>query len=400
MQNRFTLDYFGISFLLLALTAVIGFSLRERLDPLQFASGSSQNGRSDGTDQLINGLRGLGYDVRIQTVGEFQPAQQDAVLFILAPEIDFNAQERQRLNSWITQGGTLILAANNNRTRHLLNNFDLSLRRMWRSQQSTPLVLPTLNWPFVGQAEIAANHGLVLDCGQAAVHLGDCKRPFLVSFGRGNGQVYIMSSLHPFTNGGIANGRNAQLIRNIIQLNAAAGSTILVDELHRSRSALWIVETPAGWATLLTLLLLLLYAMRLFQPFGQPRPEQNRDQPEPRETAVFIKTLAEAQKELDPDRRIRAHYWQGLKRKLARRHGLDPSLADEQFLEALTPYQDQKTISMLIHLMVSMDRQQINELELQRWTTLLINLKDELENRTVDTAVNKSRVSQLQKDVI
>ncbi|MCP5099646.1 MAG: DUF4350 domain-containing protein, partial [Chloroflexi bacterium] len=388
MQDRFTFDYLAISLVLLGLFAVLGFSIRRQLEPLPFAPGSSQNDSSDGTTQLMNGLQDLGYLINIQTVGTIRPTAQDAIVMILSPNSDYASDERNRLNEWINQGGTLILAADNNQASDLLSSFDLTVQRTLLPKRTGELVLPTLNWPFVGEANIQAKHRLALDCGQAAIHIGDCKRPFLISFGRGNGQVYVLSSLYPFTNVGLENERNAQLVRNLVQLNAAVGSTILVDDLHRRSSALWLVQSPGGWAILLTLLFLTLFVMRYFQPFGKPRPKQNRDQPDRRETAVFIKELAAAQNQLDPNRRIRDHYWQRLKRKLAIRHGLDPGMYDQQFLEALTPYHDQKTVSILIHLMVSMDRHQINELELQRWTTLLLNLKDALENPTVETAVH------------
>lgn len=378
-SRRFTLDLIAFAVALLVLIGAIALSLLLQVDPLKRAEGSTLNNGRSGTQRLYNKLNNLGYIARPTITNELQPTAQDHILFILAPDLSFSQWEQQTLDQWIINGGTLILAQDNSRPSELLRMFNMSSRRQWPTIRQANLALPTLNWPFVGTVDLRASRKVVMDCGQVAIHIGDCDAPILVSFGRGMGHVYVMSSLYPFTNDGIENGRNAQFILNLVASSATSGNRILFDEVHHQGVSFWLVQTPAGWATILLFLLLLAYGLQSNQRFGKPRPTLIQDEPERRETAAFINHMAAAQKELDQNLRVRDHYWQRLKRKLARRYSTDPRLPDELFFAELSPYLDEQIMGQLIYLMVQLDRQEIKELELQQWTNLVILVWDALE---------------------
>ena len=379
LSRRFTPDLITITIALIVLIGAIALSLFLQIDPLIRADGSTMNNGRSGTQHLYNWLNDLGYSAQPTLTDELQPTAQDHILFILAPDLSFSQWEQQTLDRWIMNGGTLILVQDNSRPRELLRMFDMASRWQFPMIRLSNLVLPTLNWPFVGTVDLRASRRIEMDCGQMAVHIGDCDAPLLVSFGRGQGQVYVMSTLYPFTNDGLENGRNAQFVRNLVQLNATPGSRILFDEVHHQGVTFWLVQTPAGWALMLLFLLLLAYGLQSNQRFGKARPTLIHDEPERRDTATFINHMAAAQKELDQNLRVRNHYWQRLKRKLARRYSTDPQLPDELFFAELSPFMEEQILGQIVYLMVQLDRQDVQELDLLQWTNSVVLLWDALE---------------------
>ena len=378
-SRRFTPDLIAITVALIVLIGAIALSLFRQIDPLTRADGSTLNNGRSGAQTLYNWLNDLGYNAQPTITDELQPNSQDRILFILAPNLEFSQWEQQNLERWIQAGGTLIWVQDRNHPGDLLRLFHVRMRWQWLTMQQATLTLPTLNWPLVGNVDLRASRRIEIDCGQAAVHLGDCDSPVLVSFGYGQGQVYLMSTLFPFTNDGLRNGRNAQLVRNLVQLNAAPGSRILFDEIHHQAVSFWLVQTPAGWATILLVLLLAAYGAQSNQRFGNARPSLAHDEPVRRDTAAFITQMATAQKELDPGLRVRHHYWQRLKRKLGKRYSTDPQLPDELFFAELSPYLAEQIMAQLVYLTVQLDRQDVKELDLQQWTNSVIMLWDRLD---------------------
>ena len=347
-SRRFTPDLIALTAALLVLIGAIGLSLYLQIDPLTHAAGSVWNNGRFGTNQLYSWLNSLGYSAQPSVTDQLQPTSEDRILFVLAPDLAFSQWEQEQLDTWVRSGGILILAMDNGRPRDLLRSYNVSSRWRWPMIQNVDLKLPTLNWPFVGSVNLRATRRIEADCGQVAIHIGDCDSPLLVSFGRGRGQVYVMSSLYPFTNEGLENGRNAQFVRNLVESSAAPGSRILFDEVHHQGASFWLVQTPGGWAAILLFLLLLAYALQSNQRFGNPRPTILKEKPERRDTVAFINNMAAAQKELDPKMRVRDHYWQRLKRKLARRYSADPRLPDDLFISELSPYLEQQIMSQLV----------------------------------------------------
>ena len=90
-------------------------------------------------------------------------------------------------------------------------------------------------------------------------------------------------------------------------------------------------------------------------------------------TTTFINHLADAQKDLDPKRHIREHFWRQLKRKYANRHGFDPLQSDEYFFDRLRQVEDEETLSQLIYIMTSMVKPQVVDIELMNWMALTLD---------------------------
>ncbi len=348
---------------------------------LQFSSGAfgSQPGDinssgDQGTQLLFSWMVQNGYNV--QVAESELVLDNTAVLFMMAPTEPLDFLEVERLNQWVFNGGTLILVQERGQAQRLLNRFDISSRQLLFSQQTAPFNVPTLNWPFVGEPELRSRAAYRVPCGEVAVHLGNCDEAHLAVFSWNAGQIVLLSSLYPVTNIGVQNPANARLVQNLIRLVTTPGETILVDQTHQGNGLLSWWRSRSGLALLLTAVLLLAYLLWQNQPLNAPvgRSAIIQDEPEALQTtSAFINHLARAQKELDPDRNVRDHFWKQLKRKFANRHGFDPLLDDETFFNRLRKVEDEETIGRLIYIMTSMAKPQIVDLEMMHWMSVTLD---------------------------
>lgn len=372
MKNRFALET-ALILLCLAFLGIFAF-LQLSTDTFGGRQPGAINSEADqGTQQLFNWLSQNGYDIQ---VAESDLTLGDAsVLFIIAPTSRLNMLEVERLNQWVFSGGTLILVQEQNQAQWLLDKFDIRSRSLLLPQETASFNLPTLNWPLVGQPELNARAYYRVPCGEAAVHLGDCDRAHLAVFGWNAGQVVLLSSLYPLSNAGVQNPANAQLIQNLLNLVTSPGETIVVDESHHGNGFLNWWRSRIGLTLLATAVALIAYLVWQNQPFTTPAGHSSMvTEPEAMQSSsAFINHIADAQKLLDPERNVREHFWQQLKRKYSNRHGFDPRLPDEQFFDRLRQLEDEDTISQLIYIMTSMAKPQIVDIELMNWTAVTLD---------------------------
>jgi hypothetical protein len=320
-----------------------------------------------------------GHPIRTLNTPEAVPLADDSLLFILAPRSSFERLPLLWLDAWVQSGGTLVIAQEGRQPVELLRPFNATIGRLWWPVRQSGLQLPTLNWPPVGQAAIEASHFVKLPCGRAAVHLGSCERPLMVAFGRGRGQVYILSSATPFTNEGLEDGGNAQLVENLVLATAAPGQSILFDEVHHQVPITWLFTTPMGWALWLSILVLITFFMwhNSYLPTRHAPAERPKGRGEV-ETAVAINKLAKAGQQFGRYGAITNHYWQRLKRSLARRYGLDSALTDQQFIESLTQHTNEAEISTIVYLASQKERAALmTAAELRQWVSVVTTLTDQ-----------------------
>jgi hypothetical protein len=377
LQKRYTADIVGIVLVLAILVLVIAGTLALFTTP-ERARGSIQNEGAQGVSRFAAWLAAQGYAIRALNTPESIPLGGDSVLFILAPRSSFERMPLLWLDAWVQSGGTLIIAQEGKQPAELLRPFGATIGRLWWPARRSSLQLPTLNWPPVGQAAIGATHYVKLPCGRAAVHLGSCERPLMVAFGRGRGQVFVLSSATPFTNEGLEDVGNAQLVENLVLATAAPGQTILFDEVHHRVPLTWLFTTPTGWALWLSVLALLAFFMwhNSYLPASHALAGWQKGRGEV-ETAVAINKLAKAGQQFGRYGAITNHYWQRLKRSLARRYGLDSALPDQPFIESLKPHISEAEISTIVYLASQKERAaMMTAAELRQWVSAVTHLTE------------------------
>ncbi len=378
LQKRYLGDITGIVISLVILVLVIVGTLVLFNTP-ERARGSIQNQGADGVSLFADWLAGRGFVLRSLNTPDSVPLREDSVLFVIAPRSGFERLSRAWLDVWVQNGGTLVVAQENRHPSDLLRPFGAGIGRLWLPVPRSELQLPTFNWPPVGQAAIGASHFVKVSCGRTAVHMGDCRRPLLAAWGHGRGRVFVLSSATPFTNEGLQDAGNAQLVENLVLSTAVPGQRIVFDELHHQVPMTWLFTTPTGWAFWLSLLALIGFFMwhNSTVPAGHVPGQPVTPVWAEADTAVAINYLASASRQFSRYETITDHYWQRLKRSLARRYGLDSALLDHQFVEMLKPYVTSVEMGTLVYLSTQRERAPVmTGAELRQWVSVAINISD------------------------
>lgn len=384
LQKRYLTDMIGIILVLLILALVVTGTFTLLSKPARARGGMANQG-SGGASRFADWLAGRGFVVYSIETARTWPTPDDALMFILAPRTSYSAEELLFLDWWVQDGGTLVIAQESRQPTNLPDYFGVSISRLWRPIRQSGLQLPVLNWPPVGQAAIDATHFVKDGCHRGVSHMGMCEGafpgqgPLIVSFGRGKGQVFVMSSATPFTNAGLADAGNAQLVENLVLATAVPGERIVFDEAHHQMPLTWLFTTAAGWSVWLSLIALV--GFFLWQNAYPPARQRAVVYPQVAEveggTAVSINSLTGAGRQFNRYELITNHYWQRLKRTLARHYDGDPALPDADFVESLKPHLNDADLGLILYL-VNGKRPfpPMSHAELRQWVSVAVNLTD------------------------
>ncbi|MCP4358709.1 MAG: DUF4350 domain-containing protein, partial [Chloroflexi bacterium] len=344
--------------LLMVLGAAIVFAIVQRAEAAAWEHGSIYNDRAEGAQALQLWLEELGYNTIPLEESYLWVFRRHDILFVLSPYTTFSGLERDSLERWLKRGGVLIIAQTAPRPVRPLADYDIGLTRLPEVRQTASLNLPALDWPSVGEAPIQAEYALTVDCDDVVIHMGDCDEALLVSFGYGQGQVIVLSSLYPFTNDGLRHAANARLVQNLVQAGAESGGDIFFDEVHHRPpppiiSYAWLRQTAEGRAFLYAAVIIFFFLLLHGRRFGPVRklPEQLSR----RTNADFITAVAGLHRQAATPDAMPHHYWQRRKQALAHHYQLDPALPDAEFLPRLTPYFQPEEIDRLAVLLSRAD---------------------------------------------
>jgi hypothetical protein len=364
-----------IILLLIGLVIAVVYGVSQRAEASAGWRGSVQSNRPDGARSLYTWLSNLGYNVHTLYQAPLSLSSEDDVLFVLATNDAFTRAELGHLDRWVKAGGTLIVARDSTQPGRLLNHYQTPLVQMRSPIERAPLRLPTLNWPPVGDVRVHASHKLRLGREVAVVHIGDRDTPLLVAFGQGEGKVFVMSTIYPFTNDGLWDANNAQLVHNLVHTGAPRGGHIVFDQAHRKErpsviSLAWLVTTAEGWGLIYATVVLSAYLMLRFRRLGTPTPPT--DWLIPRATDEYITAIVGTHGESGMEKTARRHYWEHLKRDLARQYRLDPALHDDDFLTELARYEGEMNLEALMYLLIDMRREDGGNMDLIEWVERML----------------------------
>ncbi len=382
---RLSFESILITLLLIGLGVAVGYGVLQRAEASAGWRGSVQSDRPDGARALYLWLSNLGYSVHTLEQSPLSLSSSDDLLFVLATNDAFTAAELEHLDRWIESGGTLIVARDTTRPGRLLDHYQTPLARMWSPVERASLRLPALDWPPVGQAQIHASHKLRLKREVAVLHIGDQNTPLLAAFGLGQGKVFVTSTVYPFTNGGLWDAGNAQLVHNLVRAGTSPGGHIAFDQVHRQErpaiiSPVWLVSTAEGWGAIYAAVVLFAYLMLRFRRFGAPVPPPDRSTP--RTTDEYITAIVGMHGQRGMENTARQHYWDRLKRNLARQYRLDPALNDDDFLAELAHYKDEMDLGTLVYLLTDMRREDGGKMDLLQWVDRVLAWQESLDTHT------------------
>ena len=288
---------------------------------------------ADGSMALAEWLKSSGYTVTELT----SPSQQlDDVnlLFVLNPVVDYSEADAKRLHDWVRRGNILIVAGDPYYANPLLDPFGVSLTYLPTTQAEAVSAAPILLDPPFASAQVEAVASVATERTDVVPYLFNrddlTLNPLLVSLPEGQGTLWVVGALYPFSNKGLHDSGNASLIANLLA-NVPRRAVIGFDEAAHgfgsdSQSTLseWFFGTAPGWGILVGFALTMIFLGWHGRRFGRPLPLPD-EQPR-RDTGEYIHAIAALLRRSGQRGEIAQHYDQQLRRRLSERYGVDPQL--------------------------------------------------------------------------
>ena len=364
----------GVVVLLLASTIAAAVQqaraqIRQSAPPL-----SSFSTAPEGTAALWSWLDELGYTVSNEVDVGFAIPAGTRLVWLLEPTREITADDWMVLEHWVQQGGTLVLAGEGWTTAFALRHFDLGRSylddRVVELTVQTPLLAaPAAPTPPTARAIAYLRSSRADSIVLLAVDAG----PVMVAFPQGAGWMVVSAATFPFSNAGLKEPGNRELVLNLIGMAGRSGG-VWFDEWHhglRGRQQEvtgpeeWLRYTTAGNALLLGAGIVFLALLLRGRRFGRPVPlARSLVRRAPLE---YINAIANLTRRAGHRTAVLQRYHLWLKRELGKRYHLDPTVPDEEYVTRLAAYDPDLDAVALRSLLARLARGRANEGEAVQW---------------------------------
>jgi hypothetical protein len=327
-------------FVTLALVTIIAaiYQTRGEEEAPSLASFSSA---PDGARALQLWLEALGYSVSDEVGETFRLPQNTAMVLMLEPFAGITADEWETIDAWVESGGTLVLAGDRFQTTFAARHYDFNLAYL--EEIPTPTVQTPLltSPPLTGTVDARAQAYFVTDRDDFVTHLAVESGPVMLSFELGAGRVILSAAPFSFSNAGLKEEGNPQLMLNVVTAARQSG-VIWFDEWHHgvrpARATLigpgdWLRYTPAGRSLLYAAAVVFLALVMRGRHFGRPIPLP-RDVTR-RAPLEYITAVANLSRRAGHRSAALLHYHHQIKRNLGKRYRLNPTLPDGDYVAQL-----------------------------------------------------------------
>lgn len=371
-QNRERLLVAAMVFVLAVLSiAAALFEMRpESTLPLD-----SESSAPDGALALASWLDELGHPVSREVAADFRIPADTGLVFVLEPAFGsyFTEEDADVLDSWVSEGGTLVYAAENPGSRLVPERFGFTLRYLAEPAASAPAAAAVLTAPPLTralQADIAFVFEPKVDKFEPLIAVPE--GPVVVRLLHGEGQVVLSATVRPFTNEGLKQPGNGALVLNLLP-DRPQNKPVWFDEWHHGkRPALeepagpgaWLRNVSAGRAVLFSAAVLFGWVALSGRAFGRPLPPSRPE--ERRSPLEYVNAIANLNQRAGNRQALALHYRNRLKRNLGRRLRIDPDLPDGEFLSRLRPALPPEQYETVCRLLAELGRPDISETELVR----------------------------------
>ncbi len=342
LKNR--KDILIIVGLFAALILFIAFGPGRQPQPSNPAEATTHSSAPEGALALYTWAREIGYDSRRLEYRPFALDEGDAALLMLNPSEAVNRTQARSILNWVASGGTLVLALDRSALfsppNELLDElkFDTAVYTGTRVIERAGPGQPALDQPPVGQAPVQAGRILLPQRNDYAKLLGVADAVLIAGVKHGSGYAYISATTFPFSNEGLRDPENAALVLNMLR-RVPAGGRIQFDEYHHGfftppSTGKVLFGNPWGWGAAYAVLVIGMYLVLGGRRFGRPIPL--REEIARRSSAEYIESMADLFQRGGKRAYILKHYRGALKRRLARKDGVNPQLDDADFVRDLS----------------------------------------------------------------
>jgi hypothetical protein len=359
LKNR--RDILIIVGLFVALILFIALGPGRQQEPSDPPRATTHSSAPEGALALYDWSRAMGYDGQRLEYREFELEEGDAALVILSPNQSINRAQSRAILDWVERGGTLVLADDQGAffgpQNALLEDlqFDTEVYSATTSIQQAAPAQPALDQPPVGQAQLRTGRVLVPQRDDYVKLMGPPDALVVAGVKLGSGYAYVSSAAYPFTNEGLREPANAALVLNMLR-RVPPGGRIQFDEYHQGyftppSTTRVLLGNPWGQGAAYAAIVIALYLVLSGRRFGRPVPL--REELARRSSAEYVESMADLFQRGGKRGYILRHYYTNLKRRLAKRDGINPQLDDGEFVRELArarPLNEPETLAVLARL--------------------------------------------------
>jgi len=194
-------------------------------------------------------------------------------------------------------------------------------------------------------------------------------QPVLVSFEQGQGRVILGTLTQAFTNAGLKQAGNPELVLNILALARNKGAVWFDEWHHGVQSGAQILgpteflrRTPMGRALLFITFAVFIAFFLQGRGFGRPIPLPQEIRR--RGALEHVTGIANLSRRAAHRPAVMMQYHNQIKRKLGQRYRLDPGMDDEQYVSTLAGYNPSLDKDELLNTLKRLKRRNISETEM------------------------------------
>lgn len=355
--------------ILTALVIVMALAAIQRQTRPQHPRLSSLSSAPDGALALKMWVKELRYAVDEQVLANFIPPQNVSILFMLEPLFPTES-ELQPVDDWVEAGGTLIAVGEQYGMYLLVDHYQFAFDSPAEQGSTTANETPLLTSPTaLDLKNVRVRTVLQSERDDFVVLAAYRGEPVLVSFEQGQGRVILGTVSESFTNAGLKEAGNPELVLNILALARTRG-TVWFDEWHHGvKSGAQILgpgqflrHTPVGRSLLFGTLAIFIVLFIQGRGFGRPVPLPHEIKR--RGALEHVTGIANLSRRAAHRSAVMLQYHQQIKRKLGQRYRLDPGMDDKDYVSALVSYNPALDRDGLLNLLKRLKRKDVNEAEM------------------------------------
>jgi hypothetical protein len=333
---------------------------------------ASFSNQPDGARAMKLWLEALGYDVDADGQSIFRPPRDPAVLLLLEPTEFVTDAEWERLEAAVEVGATLLIAGEQFPAGAAFDHFGFVVLPLETISGTVSAAAPLFTSPPLTQPVQAEARYWLRGTRAHAPLLAVGEQPVAVTFTVEKGRVILCSLPLAFSNAGLKQPGNAELVLNLIA--SAEVETVWFNEWHHGQRVsaqtaeailgpeAWLQRTPAGHALLFCALIIFIALALRGQRFGAPVPlprDLSRRAP-----LEYITALANLSRRAGHRTAALNDYTHRLKRHLGKRYRLDPTVPDGEFIARLAQYKPDLDRAALTQLLNRLRKPNASEAEL------------------------------------
>ncbi len=374
--------WLAIGLVALLIVVTVGAALltaREAEQPPPLGSLSSA---PDGALALRLWVEQLGYAISDSSLNRYAIPAIVKLAFVLEPTQLITKDEWAELDEWVDEGGTLIVAGNQLYASVAASHYEFTLdytRTLTLTAQTPLLAAPVLTTPLSVQTRAYFITGRTDFVTLVAIDSG----PVIVTFLQGQGRVILSATPQPFSNAGLKEAGNGEVVLNLIGLTGKVAWRVRwawFDEWHHGLRPeqigestaergpwAWLTQQPAGQALFYIAVVLFFALILRGRPFGRPVPLPNELQR--RAPLEYITAIANLNRRAGLRATVLGQYHHRLKRELGQRYRLDPTLPDDEYVHALAKFNPNLDADKLRALLAKLRKRAVSESELLQAAT-------------------------------